>query len=350
MCQYRNAVSRRHQEITKKIWHSLWKDLPEEQVPIDYVTNGVHVPTWVQEENQKLYNTFLGEDWIDIQDDKRIWEVIDKIPDKEIWKIKKANKIRLFNYIREIVRNRWIKDRVDPSVAIAEGILLDPDVLTIGFARRFTEYKRPDLIFYDLERIKKIINDKQRPVQIIFAGKSHPSDLPGKRILQKIFQYAHDPSFGGRIAFVEDYDEFLAKHMVHGVDVWLNNPMPPLEACGTSGMKASINGTIHLSVADGWWIEGYNGKNGWIFGEKENQEDRNKSDSDELYSILENQVIPLYYKKDERGIPVQWIKMMKDAIKSVTPSFCARRMLKDYYNKFYLPITKNLKNNGGENV
>ncbi len=350
MCQYRNAVSRRHQEITKKIWHSLWKDLPEEQVPIDYVTNGVHVPTWVQEENQKLYNTFLGEDWIDIQDDKRIWEVIDKIPDKEIWKIKKANKIRLFNYIREIVRNRWIKDRVDPSVAIAEGILLDPDVLTIGFARRFTEYKRPDLIFYDLERIKKIINDKQRPVQIIFAGKAHPSDLPGKRILQKIFQYAHDPSFGGRIAFVEDYDEFLAKHMVHGVDVWLNNPMPPLEACGTSGMKASINGTIHLSVADGWWIEGYNGKNGWIFGEKENQEDRNKSDSDELYSILENQVIPLYYKKDERGIPVQWIKMMKDAIKSVTPSFCARRMLKDYYNKFYLPITKNLKNNGGENV
>ncbi len=347
MCNYRNAVSKKHQKITKKIWHSLWKDLPEEQVPIDYVTNGVHVSTWLAEENVKLYDAHLGEEWINIQDDVRIWEVIDKIPDEQLWEIKKKNKIKLFNYIREIVRNRWVKDRVDPTVAIAEGILLDPDVLTIGFARRFTGYKRPDLVFYDLERIKKIIMNSQKPVQIIFAGKSHPSDLEGKRILQKIFQYAHDPSFGGRIAFVEDYGEFLAKHLVHGVDVWLNNPLPPLEASGTSGMKAGINGTLHLSISDGWWVEGFNGKNGWIFGEKEIKGDRNKEDAEELYSILENQVIPLYYNRYENNIPKEWIKIMKESIKSITPNFSSRRMMKEYYAKFYIKITNSLKEKNG---
>jgi len=201
---------------------------------------------WLAEENIRLYDSNLGEEWLDIQDDKRIWELVNKISDEELWEIKKLNKIRLFNYIQEIVRKRWVEDRIDPTVAIAEGILLDPDVLTIGFARRFTGYKRP------------------------------PADLEGKRILQKIFRYAHDPAFSGRIAFVEDYGEFLAKHMVHGVDVWLNNPLPPLEASGTSGMKAGINGTIHLSIADGWWVEGYNGKNGWIFGQNEIQGDRTK--------------------------------------------------------------------------
>ncbi len=343
MCNYRNAVSKRHQEVTKKIWHSLWKDLPEEQVPIDYVTNGVHVPTWLAEEDMKLYDYNLGEDWFDIQDDKRIWEMIDKISNEQLWEIKKINKIRLFNYIREIVRKRWVEDRIDPTVAIAEGILLDPDVLTIGFARRFTGYKRPDLIFYDLERVKNIITNKQKPVQIIFAGKAHPSDFEGKRILQKIFQYAHDPAFSGRIAFVEDYGEFLAKHMVHGVDVWLNNPLPPLEASGTSGMKAGINGTIHLSIADGWWVEGYNGKNGWIFGQNEVQGDRTKQDAEQLYSLLENQVIPLFYKRDDNGIPKEWIKIMKESMKSITPQFSARRMMKEYYSKFYLPITRQLK-------
>jgi starch phosphorylase len=219
---------------------------------------------------------------------------------------------------------------VSPFNIIASGTLLDPTALTIGFARRFASYKRADLIFHDLGRLKKLLNHRWRPLQIIFAGKAHPSDDDGKRILQRIFNFTHDPEMGGRIAFVENYDEQLAQYMVHGVDLWLNNPVPPLEACGTSGMKASLNGVPHLSILDGWWIEGFNGKNGWAFsGGGDDQ------DADAIYTLLENEIVPLYYKVDDDGIPHDWVKIMKKAIVSNAPLFSTRRMVKEYTKKFY---------------
>jgi starch phosphorylase len=213
---------------------------------------------------------------------------------------------------------------------ITSGTLLDPTTLTIGFARRFTSYKRAALIFYNVERLKKILNNRWRPVQIIFAGKAHPSDDEGKRIIQRIFNFALNPELGGRIAFVENYDEQLAQYMVHGVDLWLNNPKPPMEACGTSGMKASLNGVPQLSILDGWWPEGFNGRNGWAFtGAGEDK------DAEAIYDLLEKEIIPLYYKVDESGTPFDWVKVMKEAIKSTAPLFSARRMVKEYALKFY---------------
>jgi len=220
---------------------------------------------------------------------------------------------------------------------IAGGTLLDPSVLTIGFARRFTTYKRADLILYDLQRLKTFVNNRWRPIQIIFAGKAHPADDPAKRILQMIVNAARDPDLCGRIAFVEDYGELLAQYLVHGVDVWLNNPLPPLEASGTSGMKAALNGVPHLSIMDGWWIEGFNGKNGWAFGDEVVNGNRDQADAEAIYQILEKEVIPLYYKVSDDGVPHGWVKLMKESIKSNAPRFSARRMVTEYVEKFYGP-------------
>ena len=335
LSKYINAVSKRHAEVTKKIWAFLWKD---REPPIGYVTNGVHLPTWVSEEVRKLYDKYLGEEWIEIHDKNSVWEMVDEIPDEELWEVHQRNKERLLEHIKERARNRWAKEKADPSIIIAEGLFLEADVLTIGFARRMTAYKRPDLIFYDVERLIRLVTDAERPIQIIFAGKAHPADIEGKRIIQRIFNFARDVRFEGRIAFVEDYDELLAHYLVSGVDVWLNNPLPPLEACGTSGMKASMNGVIHFSILDGWWVEGYNGKNGWAFGDKEVQGDRNPLDANSIYEILEREIVPLYYERDEEGIPRRWVKKMKEAIKSVAPRFNSMRMVKEYIDKYYSKI------------
>jgi starch phosphorylase len=246
----------------------------------------------------------------------------------------------LIDAIRERSRQRWAKDRASPSIVLAGGALLDPSVLTLGFARRFATYKRADLIFYDLERLKNLLNDPWRPIQIIFAGKAHPADDPGKQVLQRVFNETRDPATGGRIAFVEDYGEQFAQYMVHGVDVWLNNPVPPMEACGTSGMKAALNGVPHLSIMDGWWMEGFNGKNGWTFGQDESGDNRGPADADAIYRILEEEIIPLYYKVSDDGTPHDWVKVMKESIKSNGPRFSTRRMVKEYIEKFY---TKALK-------
>jgi glycogen phosphorylase len=226
---------------------------------------------------------------------------------------------------------------------VSGGTLLDPSVLTLGFARRFATYKRADLLFHDPERLEKILNDPGRPVQIIFAGKAHPADDPGKRVLQRVFQAAQDFKMGGRIAFVEDYGEQLAQYLVHGVDAWLNNPLPPMEACGTSGMKAALNGVPHLSIFDGWWVEGYNGSNGWAFGREEGGEggDRDPRDAEALYRLLEKEVIPLYYRVSDDGVPHGWVELMKESIKSNAPRFSARRMVKEYIEKFYLKTLRN---------
>jgi starch phosphorylase len=330
MSNYHNGVSKRHGEVARRMWNTLWPDKKEKDVPIDSITNGIHVPTWIEPKIELLFNKYLGDDWIAKHDIPATWDLIDNIPDNELWQVHYWLKIKLINFIREQARKRWIENRVNPINVILSGTFLDPMTLTIGFARRFASYKRADLIFRNLDRLKKILNNRWRPIQIIFAGKAHPADDDGKKILQRIFTFATDPDLGGRIAFVENYDEQLAQYMVHGVDLWLNNPLPPLEASGTSGMKASLNGVPNLSILDGWWIEGFNGKNGWKFAGGGDDHD-----AEAIYSILESEIIPLYYNLDDEGIPVGWVKVMKEAIKSTAHSFSARRMVKEYIQKFY---------------
>ncbi len=340
MSAYRNGVSKKHGEVARKMWQTIWPGLKDEDIPINYITNGIHVPTWTEPKMGLLFDKYLPPNWLEDHDNPAIWKSIDKIPDQELWQVHYWLKIKLINFVREQARRRWVEDRVSPINVVSGGTFLDPSTLTIGFARRFAVYKRAYLIFQDLERLKKILNNKWRSLQIIFAGKAHPADDPGKRILQRVFNFAHDPELGGRIAFVENYDEQLAQYMVHGVDLWLNNPTPLLEASGTSGMKASLNGVPHLSIMDGWWVEGFNGKNGWSFGGKEVVENMDQADAQAIYQILEKEVIPLYYKVSDDGIPHDWVKIMKESIKSNAPKFSARRMVKEYITKFYASALK----------
>jgi glycogen phosphorylase len=336
---FRNGVSLKHGEVARNMWQSLWPDQPEKEVPIDSVTNGIHVPTWIEPKMQLLFNKYLGNNWLADHGNPVIWELVDEIPDEELWDTHYWLKLKLINVLREISRRRWKNDH--PSSTPASGVFLDPDVLTIGFARRFATYKRADLIFQDMERIKRLLNHNRTPVQIVFAGKAHPADDPGKRILQKVIQTASNPETAGRIAFVENYNEQYAQYLVHGVDIWLNNPVPPNEASGTSGMKAALNGVPHLSIADGWWCEGYNRKNGWIFGEVVSSEDRDAEDARAIYDLLEKEVIPLYYDLNHHGFPQGWVKMMKESIKSTASKFSARRMVKEYVEKYYSRALKN---------
>ena len=341
MSGYRNGVSRKHGEVTRKMFQGLWPDVKEEAIPIEHVTNGIHVPTWIEPKMELLFNKYLEPQWLEDHDNPVIWELIEKVPDDELWKTHYWLKIKLIDAIREKARQRWTKELPGFSIVLAGGTMLDPSVLTIGFGRRFATYKRADLILYDFERLKRLLNDPWRPIQIIFAGKAHPADDPGKMILQKIYNAARNPVMGGRIAFLEDYGEQFAQYLVHGVDVWLNNPIPPLEASGTSGMKAAINGVPNLSIMDGWWIEGFNGNNGWALGQEEISGDRNQSDSEAIYRVLEEKIIPLYYNVSDDGVPHDWVKIMKESIRSCTAKFSARRMVKEYVQNFYGKALKN---------
>ncbi len=340
MSAFRNGVSRRHGEVAREMWRQLCAGAARDTDPIRHITNGVHLPTWLDPKMQLLLNRYFSPscpDWLSEHDSPLIWEMINEVPDEELWAVHVQLKRKLFNRIREHKRRKWVSEGADPINVVSGGALLDPNALTIGFARRFSTYKRADLIFRDMDRLKRIVNNRWRPVQIIFAGKAHPADDEGKRIIQNVYRYAHQQDFGGRIAFVEDYGEQMAQYLVHGVDVWLNNPLPPLEACGTSGMKASINGVLHLSILDGWWIEGYNGMNGWAFGDTVTGQDRDVSDANQLYEILEREVVPLYYTVSNDGFPHMWVKKMKEAIRSTAPQFSARRMLKEYVRLGYDP-------------
>ncbi|MDZ7832013.1 MAG: alpha-glucan family phosphorylase [Desulfobacterales bacterium] len=330
-----NAVSRRHGEVTRKMWQALWPDRDDKQVPIDHVTNGVHLASWIEPKIRLLYNKYFGEGWYSAHDNEAIWEFIEEIPDRELWQTHYWLKLKLIDYVRHKARNRWHAGETEPSQVAGMGTMLDSSVLTLGFARRFTEYKRPDLIFTDIERLKKMLNHPWRPLQIIFAGKSHPDDAKGHELIHRVFEFARSPELGGRVAFVENYNEQLSQYMVHGVDVWLNNPVPPMEASGTSGMKAALNGVPHLSIPDGWWLEGFTGKNGWNFGSSAEKTGRNHEDADQLYRLLEEKIIPAYYKADEDGVPHEWVRFMKEAIKTCAPKFSARRMIKQYAEKFY---------------
>ncbi len=339
---YCNAVSKRHGEVTRKMWSPVWPDRKQEEVPIDVVTNGVHLPSWVDPvQLQPLLSRHLGPQWASHPDDAGQWEAIDQIPDCELWNFHQGRKVALIAEINERARTRWQRDKIGAGQVLALGALLDPQILTVGFARRFTSYKRPDLILRDLARLERLLTDPWHPVQIIFAGKAHPADMEGKRLIQNIFRVAQKPELAGRVAFVEDYDQQLAAYMVQGVDLWLNNPQPPLEASGTSGMKASINGVPNISVLDGWWIEGFNGSNGWAFGQRKegvSEDEQNRSDADDLYTILEQQVVPLYYERSDDEIPHGFVRIMKAAIQTVAPTFSCRRMAKEYVEKFYAKI------------
>jgi starch phosphorylase len=339
VAQFRNAVSRRHGEVSRDMWSSLWPDAEPDAIPIASITNGVHLPSWIEPNRlQPVLDDHLGPSWTDDRDNPDVWDDVDTIPGEVIWEVHQRLKEDLLTEIDSRARDRWFEEHAAPSNVIAYGPLLDPEALTVGFARRFTGYKRPDLILHDLDRIKALLTDPFQPIQIIFAGEAHPADNEGKRLIQKIFRYAQSSDFMGRIAFVEDYDEVLAGYMVRGVDVWLNNPIPPQEASGTSGMKASVNGVPHLSIPDGWWIEGYEGDNGWTFGDEAITEDRREADANALYQVLEDEIIPLYYDRDNQGIPQRFVDVMKQAIKRAAPTFSAQRMVKDYVRKFYVEV------------
>jgi len=340
LSRHRNAVSQLHGEVSRRLWKTLWPDLSGNEVPIVYITNGVHTETWISRYTKKLFDSYLKNNWIHHQDQSEFWKKIDEIDAEALWNTKLEQKKKLFNHILERLEKQFKRNHLGSLQLLRVKQLVKPDVLTIGFARRFATYKRGTLIFRDKERLRRLLNDPDHPVQIIFAGKAHPKDGGGQNLIKQIYQISLEPDFKGKILFVENYDMDLARDLVSGVDVWLNNPRRTQEASGTSGQKAAMNGVLNFSVLDGWWCEGFNGKNGWAFGDNgdiESLDDLDSWDSEELYDILENDIIPLYYQRNEQGLPLQWIEKMKEAIKSILPQFNTDRMIKEYLVKLYLP-------------
>ncbi len=331
---YANGVSKLHAEVTKRMWQDLWKEVPLDEIPIDAITNGIHTMTWVHNEMRKLFDRYIGKVWRDHTNLEGIWYAVERIPDDELWEAHLEAKRQFIQLLRRrvLLRNERL-GRDDPLPG------MDEEALIIGFARRFATYKRAFLIFNDLERLKGILNNQKRPVYLVFGGKAHPNDEAGKELVKRIYDISQMEEFRGKIFLLENYDIGSARAMVAGVDVWLNNPRRPLEASGTSGMKAGLNGVLHLSVYDGWWVEGYNGNNGWVIGgettEPETEADDAK-DAESLYNILEHEVVPTYYDNRKR-----WISMMKESIKTVAPRFSTHRMVKEYMDRFYAKAMSN---------
>lgn len=341
LSNYRNGVSKLHGSVSRSMWQYLWPNKSVDEVPISYITNGVHTGTWLARRLAELYNKYLGIDWKERIDDPNMWARIDAIPDHELWQVRIHLKRKLSSYMVARARGEWEYDRVHPVQTVASGVLLDPLALTIGFARRFATYKRANLVFRDYERLMKIVTDEEHPVQIIFAGKAHPADEPGKRLIQEVYRNVKSSRNGGRLVFLDDYDMDMARHLVQGVDIWLNTPRRPREASGTSGMKAAMNGSLNFSVLDGWWAEGFNGKNGWAIGDDthyDNLDLQDEADALSLYETLENEIVPLYYtKRSADGLPGDWIERIKEGIKTSSPAFSMTRMVKEYATELYHP-------------
>jgi glycogen phosphorylase len=340
---YVNGVSQLHGQVTRDMWAPIWPGVPNERRPVRAITNGIHVPTWLSTELATLFDEYLPGDWRDRQDDPAVWENVAVIPDVRLWEIRKTLKTYLFAFLRERARQRWKEEHVTAARVVAAGTLLDPHALTIGFARRFTGYKRSELVFQNADRLVSILTAARRPVQLVFAGKAHPADETGKHNIQKVYRRAIDSMFAGRIAFVDDYDLHVAHFLVQGCDVWLNNPRKPLEASGTSGMKASINGVPHLSIGDGWWAEGYSGQNGWLIDGHAPSDDPDAvdaADAEALYQLLERDIVPTFYERDPHGIPHRWLAIVRQAIMTITPRFSARRMVKEYAEMMYTPALR----------
>ena len=335
-----NGVSKLHGEVSREMWHGLWPEVPLSEVPIGSVKNGIHVPTWISDEMVRIYDRYLGTRWHYEPEDKSVWERFEKIPDAELWGSHQRLKERLVGHAREKLQEQLRNRGAHSSRIVEAGEALDPAALTIGFARRFATYKRATLLLRDADRLAKIVNITGRPLQFIFAGKSHPADEGGKKLIKEIAHLAGQDPFRNKIIFLEDYDIGLARVLVQGVDVWLNTPRRPMEASGTSGMKVVPNGGLMVSTLDGWWPEGYNGENGWVIGSGEEYDDEEYQDHVEslaLYELLENEVIPLYYDRGKDGLPREWIAMVKRSIRTLCPMFNTNRMVGEYIDTVYLP-------------
>lgn len=336
-----NGVSRSHGEVSRRLWADLWPSREPGQVPIGYVTNGVHLPTWMSHHMGELLGSHLGPGWTERLEEPGFWQCALTLDDAALWAMHTELKIVMLRAIREMARRRWVEQWKTESLhLVAAGTLLDEHALTIGFARRFATYKRANLIFRDVERLRRLLVNPWRPVQIVLAGKAHPADEPGKQVLQKVYEFTRDPRFEGRVAFIEDYEMHLAHRLVQGVDLWLNVPKVPLEASGTSGMKAALNGVPQLSTLDGWWHEGFDGKNGWAIPPVPDGQDADEADAERLYQLLEEQVVPLFYRRDERGVPVEWVEKMKHALMIAGERFTARRMVQQYATQYYVPVMR----------
>lgn len=338
-----NGVSWLHGKVSQEMFSTIWKGYFPEEIHVGYVTNGVHFPTWSATEWKELYFKYFNENfWYD-QSNPKIWEAIYNVPDEEIWKTRMTMKNKLVDYIRKSFRDTWLKNQGDPSRIVSLMDKINPNALLIGFGRRFATYKRAHLLFTDLERLSKIVNNPDYPVQFLFTGKAHPHDGAGQGLIKRIIEISRRPEFLGKIIFLENYDMQLARRLVSGVDIWLNTPTRPLEASGTSGEKALMNGVVNFSVLDGWWLEGYREGAGWALTEKrtyQNQEHQDQLDAATIYSILETEILPLYYARNKKGYSEGWIKVVKNSIAQIAPHYTMKRQLDDYYNKFYNKLAK----------
>lgn len=337
-CQEVNGVSKLHGWVSQKMFANIWQGYFPEENHVGYVTNGVHMPTWTASEWMRLYEKEFDSNWINDQSNEKIWEGIYRVHDEDIWKTKKVLKAKLVDFIKTQFRERWLLHQGDPSRVVSVLESITPDALYIGFCRRFATYKRAHLLFTDLDRLSRIVNNPERPVKFLFSGKAHPADGAGQGLIKRIYEISQRPEFLGKIIFLEDYDMLLARRLVSGVDIWMNTPTRPLEASGTSGEKAEMNGTVNLSVLDGWWLEGYRKGAGWALTEKrtyQNQNYQDQLDATTIYGLLENEIIPLYYKTNSKGYSEDWIKVIKNSIAQIAPHYTMKRQLDDYYDKFY---------------
>ena len=341
-----NGVSWLHGKVSQEMFSSIWKGYFPEESHVGYVTNGVHFPTWSATEWKELYFKYFNENfWFD-QSNPKIWEAIYNVPDEEIWKTRMTMKNKLVDYIRKSFRDTWLKNQGDPSRIVSLMDKINPNALLIGFGRRFATYKRAHLLFTDLDRLSKIVNNPDYPVQFLFTGKAHPHDGAGQGLIKRIIEISRRPEFLGKIIFLENYDMQLARRLVSGVDIWLNTPTRPLEASGTSGEKALMNGVVNFSVLDGWWLEGYREGAGWALTEKrtyQNQEHQDQLDAATIYSILETEILPLYYARNKKGYSEGWIKVVKNSIAQIAPHYTMKRQLDDYYSKFYCKLAKRFR-------
>ena len=351
-CQEVNGVSKLHGWVSQRMFAPIWKGYYPEESHVGYVTNGVHFPTWTATEWRKVYAKYFDKNYIYDQSNESLWHAIYNVPDAEIWETRMALKKKLVNYIREKFAATWLKNQGDPSRVVALLDSITPNALYIGFCRRFATYKRAHLLFTDLERLSKIVNNPERPVKFIFSGKAHPADGAGQGLIKRIFEISQRPEFLGKIIFLEDYDMQLARRLVSGVDIWMNTPTRPLEASGTSGEKAEMNGVVNLSVLDGWWVEGYREGAGWALKQErtyQNQGYQDQLDAATIYSLLENEILPLYYNRNEQGFSEGWIKTIKNSIATIAPHYTMKRQLDDYYDKFYIKEAANFKKLAADN-
>lgn len=345
-CQEVNGVSKLHGWVSQRMFAPIWKGYYPEESHVGYVTNGVHFPTWTATEWRKLYAKYFDKNYIYDQSNESLWHAIYNVPDAEIWETRMALKKKLVDYIREKFAATWLKNQGDPSRVVTLLESITPNALYIGFCRRFATYKRAHLLFTDLERLSKIVNNPERPVKFIFSGKAHPADGAGQGLIKRIFEISQRPEFLGKIIFLEDYDMQLARRLVSGVDIWMNTPTRPLEASGTSGEKAEMNGVVNLSVLDGWWVEGYREGAGWALKQERtypNQGYQDQLDAATIYSLLENEILPLYYNRNAQGFSEGWIKTIKNSIATIAPHYTMKRQLDDYYDKFYIKEAANFK-------